>query len=313
MRCDRFRRAWPLLAILAAGCATQPEPPASLPAPAATENGCGTAPTFADGGERATLWVRTSAEFRAASESTYRAALGALEKGLADPAWTAEPTQTGDVSDFLPAVVMDIDETVLDNSEPQAEMLIDGTCFEEFPAVWDAWVAKRSAPAVPGAAEFIRAARAMRDSGGRAVRIFFVTNRECVRRAGNDDACPQQEDTADNLRSLGINARSLYDDLMLKGERPEWESEKLSRRQAIARDHRIVLNIGDDLADFLPDVRRATPLAREQARCAADSRWGRQWFVLPNPMYGSWLVALGPDFGSALTAEPQGQAVCERR
>ena len=77
------------------------------------------------------------------------------------------------------------------------------------------------------------------------------------------------------------------------------------------RDHRIVLNIGDDLADFLPDVRRATPLAREQARCAADSRWGRQWFLLPNPMYGSWLVALGQDFGSALEAEPQVKQDCQ--
>ena len=92
---------------------------------------------------------------------------------------------------------------------------------------------------------------------------------------------------------------------MLKGERPEWESEKLSRRRAIARDHRIVLNIGDDLADFLPDVRRATPLAREQARCAADSRWGRQWFVLPNPMYGSWLVALGQDFDRPSRPNPR--------
>ena len=65
---------------------------------------------------------------------------------------------------------------------------------------------------------------------------------------------------------------------MLKGERPEWESEKLSRRREVARDYRIVLNIGDDLADFLPEVRRATLLEREQARCAADSRWGLNGF-----------------------------------
>ena len=152
MRCDRFQCAWPLLALLAAGCATQPQPPATPPAPAAAKESCGTAPKFAEGGERATLWVRTSAEFRAASEATYRAARTALEAGLADPAWTAEPTQTGDLSALAPAVIMDIDETVLDNSEPQARMLLDGTCFEQFPAAWDAWVASRSAPAVPGAA-----------------------------------------------------------------------------------------------------------------------------------------------------------------
>ncbi|MGH6885820.1 MAG: HAD family acid phosphatase [Geminicoccales bacterium] len=101
-------------------------------------------------------------------------------------------------------------------------------------------------------------------------------------------------------------------DLMLKGERQEWQSEKLSRRREVARDFRIVLNIGDDLADFLPDVRRATPQAREAARCARDAMWGRRWFVLPNAMYGSWLVALGPDFASALAAEPEVQAVCGR-
>ena len=304
MRGDRFRRAWPLLAIVAAGCATQPQPITAPPASAASKSRCGSAPAFAAGGERATLWVRTSPEFRAASEATYRAALEALEKGLADPAWTAEPTQGGDLSALPPAVVMDIDETVLDNSAPQAQMQLDGICFEDFPAAWDAWVAMRNAPAVPGAAEFIRAARAMKDPAGRAVRVFLITNRECARREGDDSACPQEADTLANLRSLGLDSPTLAEDLMLKGEREDWASEKLARRRIVAPDFRIVLNIGDDLADFLPDVRRATPLAREQARCAADSRWGRQWFVLPNPMYGSWLVALGQDFGSALASKP---------
>ena len=313
MRRDWFKRAWPLLAIIAAGCATQPELPASSPERAAGNDKCGTAPTFAEGGERATLWVRTSAEFRAASEATYRAAHAALEAGLADPTWTAEPTQTGDLSALPPAVIMDIDETVLDNSAPQAQMLLDGICLEEFPEAWDAWVARRSAPAVPGAAEFIRSARAMTDPAGRAVRVFLITNRECARRDGEESACPQESDTLANLRSLGLDSPTLAEDLMLKGERDDWASEKFARRRAIAPEYRIVLNIGDDLADFLPDVRRATPLAREQARCAADSRWGRQWFVLPNPMYGSWLVALGPDFESALAAEPVVQAVCQRR
>jgi acid phosphatase len=277
------------------------------------KNQCGSAPAFAAGGERATLWIRSSAEFRAASESTYRAAQAALEAGLAETSWTAEPTQTGDLSALPPALVMDIDETVLDNSEPQAQMLLDGICLEEFPAAWDAWIALRRAPAVPGAAEFIRTARTMRDPAGRAVRVFLITNRECARRDGDDAACPQEGDTLANLRSLGLDSPTLADDLMLKGEREDWGSEKLARRRAIAPEYRIVLNIGDDLADFLPDVRRATPLAREQARCAADARWGRQWFVLPNPMYGSWLVALGPDLDAALAAEPRVQAACPGR
>lgn len=289
------------IAILA-GCATQTPQTGD---PAARSNPCGAAPTFAAGGERATLWVRTSAEYRAASESTYRAARTALEAGLADPAWTAEPTQTGEFGALPPAIVMDIDETVLDNSAPQAGLLIDETCFPEFASVWDDWVAKRSAPAVPGAAGFIRAARASKDPDGRPVRVFFITNRECERRTGNESSCPQKEDTLANLRSLGLDSPTLADDLMVKGERPDWGSEKLSRRVEVARQYRILLNVGDDLADFLPEVRRASPRLREEARCAADEMWGRRWFVLPNPMYGSWLVALGPDAGAALAAESQ--------
>jgi acid phosphatase len=288
-------------AIALCGCAAQPQSPAP---PAATSR-CAPARPFAEGGERATLWVRNSAEFRAASEIIYRGARDALARGLTDSSWLAEPAQTGDLSALPPAVVMDIDDTVLDNSEPQARMILKETCPGEFASVWDAWLAERAAPAVPGAADFIRAARAMKDSQGRPVRVFFITNRECSRRAGNDASCPQQDDTLANLRALGLDAPTLADELMLKGERSEWPSEKLPRRMEVARGHRIVLNVGDDFGDFLPDVRRQDVPTREQARCAHHDRWGRQWFVVPNPMYGSWQGALGPDLEAALAATPQ--------
>jgi acid phosphatase len=277
---------------------------------AAGPDHCGGEPTFAAGGERATLWVRNSSEFRAASETVYQAAHDALARGLADASWTAEPTQSGDYAALPPAVVMDIDETVLDNSEPQAEMLLEGTCFDEFPEAWDEWVARRSAPAVPGAAEFIRAARAATDAAGRLVRVFFITNRECAPRAGSASACPQQDDTLANLEALGLGSAALADELMLKGERPEWQGEKQSRRQAVASGHRIILNVGDDLADFLPGVRRASVADRDRARCASNDAWGTRWFLVPNPMYGSWLVALGPDLDAALAAEPSVRAAC---
>ena len=312
MSACRFVRAAAALAFAAAaaGCMTQAP---SQAAPQRDAYRCGGEPIFAAGGERATLWIRSSSEFRAASETIYRAAREALAEGLADSVWTAEPTQSGDFSELPPAIVMDIDETVLDNSEPQSEMLLEGLCFDEFPKAWDDWVAERQAPAVPGAAEFIRAARAMPDRQGRAVRVFFITNRGCLPRAGNDAACPQQDDTAANLEALGLGSPTLAEDLMLKGERPEWESEKLSRRQVVANSHRVVLNVGDDLSDFLPDVRRASVADRDRARCAHEAHWGRRWFMIPNPMYGSWLVALGSDFGSALSAEPEVRTACERR
>ena len=271
--------------------------------------GCGADRPFAEGGERATLWIRTSAEFRSSAEGIYRSALRGLQQGLADATWSAEPTQTGDFSRLPPAVVMDIDDTALDNSAPQARMLLATACPGDFDVLWDSWVAERAAPAVPGAAEFVRAAREMKDPQGRPVRVFLISNRECRARTGVVSTCPQQDDTLANLRALGLDTSILDDDLMLKGERSEWVSEKLPRRQLVARDYRIVLNVGDDLADFIPDMRGKSLAEREQARCRHRDWWGARWFVIPNPMYGSWQRVLGPDLDAAL-AQPLTPPAC---
>ncbi|MGQ0385226.1 MAG: 5'-nucleotidase, lipoprotein e(P4) family [Gammaproteobacteria bacterium] len=284
------------LAWLAAGCSSPSR------APEGAVGRCAPARPFAEGGERATLWVRQSAEFRAASEIIYRAAGVALARNLADATVTAEPSQSAGYAELPPAVVMDIDDTVLDNSAPQARMILEGTCPAEFAAVWDAWVAERAAPGVPGAARFVRAARAMQDARGRPVRVFFVTNRECSPRGDAAGVCPQQDDTLENLREIGLDAPTLAEDLMLKGERPDWVSEKESRRQEIARAYRIVLNVGDDFADFVADARRLDVAARERARCTRHDWWGTRWFQVPNPMYGSWQAALGPDLERSLAA-----------
>jgi acid phosphatase len=205
---------------------------------------------------------------------------------------------------------MDLDETVLDNSGYEARLLLQGTCFEAFPATWDAWIADRGAPAVPGAVEFVKAARALADPAGRPVRVYFITNRECGKRPGSDDACPQKADTAANLAALGLATATLDQELMLRGERPGWEGEKLPRRAIVAGAHRILLNIGDDLADFLPGVRGQSVADRDRARCARDDWWGTRWFLLPNPIYGSWLVATGSDLTQALAAEPSVFQAC---
>lgn len=287
-----------VIASAMSGCAAQPLETA------ASSSRCSPARPFAAGGERATLWVRQSAEFRAASEIIYRAAAVALAENLADRALSAEPAQQSGHEGLPPAVVMDIDDTVLDNSAPQARMILEVTCPPEFEAVWDAWVAERAAPAVPGAVEFIRAAREMKDALGRPVRVVFITNRECSKRAGDAAACPQKEDTLANLRALGLDAPTLAEDLMLKGEQREWVSEKEPRRLTVARGYRIVLNVGDDFGDFLPGVRRQSPAERERARCAHRDWWGTRWFMIPNPMYGSWQVVLGPDLEAALALPP---------
>jgi len=306
MKGERFMPKVLIVAIVlaaAAGCATQQSRAQAAP------TGCGADRPFFKGGERATLWIRTSAEFRSAAEGIYRSALQALYQGLTDPGWSAEPSQAGELSGLPPAVVMDIDDTVLDNSGAQVRMALEHTCPADYPAVWDAWVAERAAPAVPGAADFIRAARELKDPKGRQVRVFFITNRECGTRTGSATACAQKADTLANLRALGLDAPTLESDLMVKLERPDWQSEKLSRRRQIAQEYRIVLNVGDDLADFIPEVRRQSLAEREQARCRHHEWWGARWFMIPNPMYGSWQRVLGPDLDAAL-AQPLTSAAC---
>ena len=86
-------------------------------------------------------------------------------------------------------------------------------------------------------------------------------------------------------------------DVSLVGERPDWESEKKVRRDYIAESHRVIMLFGDNLGDFIPCVRRA-PLApcseggtiasRLALTTEHDAYWGVGWFILPNPMYGSW-------------------------
>src|SRR5262245_32004295 len=93
------------LAAIAAACATPSPQQASQHRDPAR---CGGEPIFAAGGELATLWTRNSSEYRATGETVYRAAIDALGKGLADPAWTAEPSQSGDFAALPPAVVMDL-------------------------------------------------------------------------------------------------------------------------------------------------------------------------------------------------------------
>jgi len=115
-----------------------------------------------------TLWVQTSAEYTFATRQVYRAASSRLEALLADKSLSAVLEQQGDFSMLPPAVVMDVDETVLDNSAFQARMLVDGVSFS--PEMWAGWVARTEAEEVPGALAFVIEARAL------GIAVIYVTN-----------------------------------------------------------------------------------------------------------------------------------------
>ena len=230
------------------------------------------------------LWVQTASEYRANALQTYNVAADALVEAMNDPARTAMLEQHSDYMDLPPAVVMDIDETVLDNSPFQVRLLEKGKKWNS--EAWDAWVALRAATAVPGAVDFINQA------GDKGIAVIFISNRACTPRQADNDPCPQETDTMENLRKAGVE-RVSRDRILLKNERSGWTSEKESRRQYIARSYRVIMLFGDDLGDFLPNVKsHVTPEERAGLVQKYKDYWGRKWFVLANPEYGSWLNIL---------------------
>lgn len=219
----------------------------------------------------AVLWVQTSAEYVGSALQAYTLAQVMLDRALDDPTWTAALEQDSEVGyEVLPtAIILDVDETVLDNSPNQARQILDDTEFNR--ADWHAWVREEQAQPVPGALEFTRYA------ADRGVTVFYVTNRR-------HEVEPA---TRNNLQALGFPLESELDTIYTRDERQGWGSDKGTRRQAIADSYRILLLVGDNLGDFLSDVSQSVEVRKEMAQRRAQY-WGRRWIVLPNPEYGSW-------------------------
>lgn len=225
-----------------------------------------------------TLWVQTSPEWRGLCEQSFATARLALDAARKHKRVTAAVEQSGpDAGKYWkkkPAIILDIDETVLDNSPGQARQVAGNTDF--VPKDWNQWVTEAKAKAVPGAVAFCRYARS------KGVRVFFITNRDAA----------QEPATRRNLELWGFPLDADVDTVLTRGEKPDWNSsEKSSRRQLVAAGYRILLLIGDDFGDFLPGV-RTTPAQRAELAAPHQAKWGHLWILLPNPGYGSWEEAL---------------------
>ncbi len=229
------------------------------------------------------VWVRDAAEFDAIAMQVYRVASDDLPGLVADKSWTAMPGQTN-YGELPPAIIFDVDETLVSNVAFQ-EILTSP--FKN--SMLHDWNAKNQATAVPGAVEFVKLARE------HGVELFFVTNRPCRRKPQIPGSCPQEAITVQDLVEAGIPADS--DHVMMANERPHWDREKVIRRDLIAQHYRIIMLIGDDLSDFIPCVRKkihkpcteaATEASRRSKTELFQRYWGAGWYVLPNPMHGSW-------------------------
>jgi acid phosphatase len=142
------------------------------------------------------------------------------------------------------------------------------------------------------------------------VKVMVVTNRRCVARPGVAAECPQEADTLANLQALGLEMDG--DSIFLRGERPPekcldylsadesqhgtWASaDKSSRRSCVQHDYDIVMMFGDQLSDFVTNPEVSTLESRAMSLAEHEDRWGRSWFLIPNPTYGTWLRLLYPD------------------
>jgi acid phosphatase len=227
----------------------------------------------------ATLWVQTSAEYDAVARSVYFAAARDLPLLLADSSLTAALEQQDSYEKLPAAVILDVDETALDNSPYQARLLASGEAYSS--NTWAQWVEEGIAEAVPGAVEFARRADRL------GVTVFYVTNRRS----------PQEAATRVNLMDVGFPLSDDQDVLLMRGEKPEWTGAKGSRRELVSRTHRVLMLIGDDLNDFV-DADGLSVAERDSLARLHSAYWGERWRMLPNPTYGSWERALfGSDFG----------------
>jgi 5'-nucleotidase (lipoprotein e(P4) family) len=226
------------------GCATAPTPPAAAP--------CNPGLAILN----SSLWIQTAAEYDAAAAGAFNGARRAVELGLVQD--TNRPA----------AVIVDVDETVLDNMEFEGRMIRSGRTYDS--QEWRTWVNEAKGTAIPGALEFLQWAQR------RGVTPFYITNRKADEEAG----------TVENLRRLGFPMTA--ETVLVRGERPEWEPrDKAPRRDFVASRYRVLAVLGDDLNDFV-NTQGVDAAGRDALVRSHSDRWGTTWFVIPNPVYGSW-------------------------
>lgn len=167
------------------------------------------------------------------------------------------------VSDKPYAVVVDIDETVLDNSPYEAQCILDGHGYTK--ETWAEWVELGVAEPLPGAVAFSKFCESQ------DIHLFYISNRSINQHAAT-------------MQNLQIHHFAYADSshILLK----EDTSNKDARREKVAKAYEIVLFMGDNLGDFTSDFDN-----RKKSTQALDSLkelFGNRFIALPNAMYGSW-------------------------
>ena len=220
----------------------------------------------------ATLWDQTSVEFKGVTIGEYALGQMRLDQALADKTWTSAEEQTGDFSSLPPAIIFDVDDTLVNTSAYQAWTVVNGTSYSG--KTWGPYVAAEKDVAIPGAVEMAKYA----DSKG--VKVFYVTNR----------TADQEAPTKEEMTKMGFPDGGSVDTYLMSKEQPDWGSAKGTRRAFIAKNYRILLLFGDNMGDFT-DKFNGSVADRDKVYVADMAHWGHDWIVIPNPTYGSFQSA----------------------
>jgi 5'-nucleotidase (lipoprotein e(P4) family) len=266
---------------LLSACASQaPHTPAAMPANTAQVAPAPVAKSAvaADDNLNAVVWSQTALEHDLVYLETYRSAQSQLLGALKDKHWDALPAEDriAPYKGLKPAVILDIDETVLDNSPYQARLIHNGGEYSE--AGWTRWCKEERARALPGAVAFTQFATK------HGVAVIYISNR-----SQDLDAT-----TIDNLRKAGLPVSGPDAFLGLGTVVPGCDqvgTEKSCRRRLVSQHYRVLMQFGDQLGDFT-GVLSNTDAGRSQAMAPYMTWIGSRWFVLPNPTYGAWESAL---------------------
>ena len=219
------------------------------------------------------LYAQSSTEYAANCIQTYANASQILDTAIADKKWTAALEQTGEYSEKPMAIILDVDETVLDNVAFQARSILSGLSY---PNGWIEWGLEASAKPVPGVSNFLKKA------SKKGIKIFYVTNR----------VAELEEATRINIKNLGLPFDEDRDVLLMRDENG-WGSDKVSRRALVANDYRVLMLVGDQLTDFISLEEATTDIvSRKELAEKYSDMWGQKWFMLTNPMYGKWEAAI---------------------
>lgn len=222
-------------------------------------------------------YMQNSAEYRAICLQTYNWA----ESILRVRARAHQTLQERTPGTKPPCVILDLDETVIDNSPFQTAL--DQASVIYTPAAWAKWeTASGVLELIPGAMRFLEEAKKM------GVAIVFISNR-------NERS---REAMITQLTELGIKD---YELLLMTNT-----SDKTARRNQIAQKYEILMLVGDNLRDFSEEFKAPKISSNSDYEGIAEAvrkrkevvdknanKFGADYIVLPNPVYGEWEMLKG--------------------